>query len=140
MSRYFNGVTCYQKHPPLPIMKMWFLVRVFTYVWAFKSLLTIDPHVVHLNNDWLTGWLAYSCCSHLEHRASVERFVSLKFLNLRHSVGLLGRVISPSQGRYLTQTQNKQTDIHASSWIRTHDSSVRASENSSCSKTIIMFL
>jgi hypothetical protein len=34
----------------------------------------------------------------------VKRFVSLQFLNLRHSVVLLGRVISPSQGRYLTQT------------------------------------
>jgi hypothetical protein len=53
------------------------------------------------------GWLVYSCCSHLEHRASVKRFLSLQFLHLRHSVGLLGRVISPSQGRYLTQTQNK---------------------------------
>jgi hypothetical protein len=50
------------------------------------------------------GWLVYSCCSHLEHRASVKRSVSLQFLNLRHSVELLGRVISPSQGRYLTQT------------------------------------
>jgi hypothetical protein len=56
---------------------------------------------------WLVGWLVYSCCSHLEHRASVKRFVSLQFLNLRHSLGLLRRVISPSQGRYLTQTQNK---------------------------------
>jgi hypothetical protein len=28
------------------------------------------------------------------------------FLILRHSVGLLGRVSSPSQDRYLTQTQN----------------------------------
>jgi hypothetical protein len=37
----------------------------------------------------------------------VERFVSLQFLNLRQSVGLLGRGISPSQGRCLTQTQNK---------------------------------
>jgi hypothetical protein len=36
------------------------------------------------------------------------RFVSLQFLNLRQSVGLLGRVISPSQGRYLTQTQIKR--------------------------------
>jgi hypothetical protein len=43
----------------------------------------------------------YSCCSHLEHRASVKRFVSLNFLNFRQSVGLLERVISPSQGRYL---------------------------------------
>jgi hypothetical protein len=55
--------------------------------------------------------LVYSNCSHLEHRASVKRFVSLQFLNLRHSVGLLGRVISPSQGRYLTQTQNKHRHL-----------------------------
>jgi hypothetical protein len=55
----------------------------------------------------------YSYCFHLEHRASVKRFVSLQFLNLRQSVGLLGRGISPSQGRYLTQIQNKhrQTSI-----------------------------
>jgi FAD synthase len=53
------------------------------------------------------GGLVYSCCSHLEHSTSVKRFVSLQLLNLRHSVILLGRVISPSQGRYLTQTQNK---------------------------------
>jgi hypothetical protein len=55
----------------------------------------------------LVGWLVYSCCSHLEHRTYVKRFVSLQFLNLRHSVGLHERVISPSQGRYLTNTQNK---------------------------------
>jgi hypothetical protein len=42
-------------------------------------------------------------------------------------VGLLGRGISPSQGRYLTQT-----DIHSLSGIRTHDPSVRAGENISC--------
>jgi hypothetical protein len=50
----------------------------------------------------------YSCFSHLEHRASVKRFVSLQFLHLRESVGLLWQGISPSQGRYLTQTQNKR--------------------------------
>jgi hypothetical protein len=37
----------------------------------------------------------------------VKRFVLRQFLNLRHSLGLFGRVISPLQGRYLTQTQNK---------------------------------
>jgi hypothetical protein len=40
-------------------------------------------------------------------------------ISFTETVGLLGRVISPSQGRYLhtepTQTQNKHTDIHASS-------------------------
>jgi hypothetical protein len=58
--------------------------------------------------------LVYSCCSHLEHRASVKSFISLQILNLRHSVGLLGRAIIPSQSRYLTQTQNKhkQTPMH----------------------------
>jgi hypothetical protein len=56
----------------------------------------------------------YSCCSHLKHKASVKRFVSLQFLNLRQSAGLLGRGISPTQARYLhrtTQTQNKRRQI-----------------------------
>jgi hypothetical protein len=44
--------------------------------------------------------VSYSCCSHSENKDSVKRFVSLLFLNLRQSVGLLGRGISPSQGRY----------------------------------------
>jgi hypothetical protein len=53
-------------------------------------------------------WLLYSsCCSHLEHRTSVKRFVSLHFLNLRHSVRLLGRVISPSQGRSATYHEHR---------------------------------
>jgi hypothetical protein len=59
-------------------------------------------------------WSLYSCCSHLEHRASVKHFVSLQFLNLRQSVRLFGREISATQGRYLyttTQTQNKRRQI-----------------------------
>jgi hypothetical protein len=36
-----------------------------------------------------------------EHRPPVKRFISLQFLTLGQSVGLLGREISPSQGRYL---------------------------------------
>jgi hypothetical protein len=76
-----------------------------------------------------------SCCSHFEHRASVKSFVPLQVLNLRLSVGLLGRGISPTQDHYLhrtTKTQNKHTDIHALSGIRTYDPSVRASEDISC--------
>jgi hypothetical protein len=46
----------------------------------------------------------HSCCSHLRHRASVKRFVSRQFLNLRQSVGFLGPGISPTQGRYLHRT------------------------------------
>jgi hypothetical protein len=41
------------------------------------------------------------------------------------SLALLGRWVRPSQGCYL------HTDIHALSWIRTHDPSVRASEDDS---------
>jgi hypothetical protein len=63
---------------------------------------------------WLVGLLVYSCCSHFEHRTSTKCFISLQFFNLRHSVGLLGQVISLSQGRYLTQTQNKHKQtVHA---------------------------
>jgi hypothetical protein len=52
------------------------------------------------------------------------------------TVGLFGRVISPSQGRYLNTGQHKHRinaytpNIHALSGIRTHDPSVRASEDS----------
>jgi hypothetical protein len=56
------------------------------------------------------------------------------------SVGQLGQGIRPLQGLYLYTEQNKRrinthiTDIHALSGIRTHDLSVRASEDSSCLK------
>jgi hypothetical protein len=53
----------------------------------------------------------YSYCSHLEHRASVKRFVSLQFLNPRQSVGLLGWGSAHWKAtHYLhrtTQTRNK---------------------------------
>jgi hypothetical protein len=54
----------------------------------------------------------------LAHRASVKLFLSLQ------SVRLLGRVIGPSQSRYLTQTQNK----HRHPCLEC----LRASEDSSC--------
>jgi hypothetical protein len=60
----------------------------------------------------------HSCCSHLDHRASVKRFVSLHFLNLRHSVGLLGRGISPTQGRYLHTEQHQQNKHTQTSMLR----------------------
>jgi hypothetical protein len=79
----------------------------------------------------------YTCCSHLEHRASVKHFISLQFLNLQQSVGLLEWRISLKQGCYLhrmTQTQNKcrQTDIHALHGIQTHDPSVQVGKAISC--------
>jgi hypothetical protein len=60
----------------------------------------------------------------------------IRFRNLfSQSVGLLGRVISPSQGRYLNTGQYKHINtqnIHGLSGIRTHDPSIRASKDSSC--------
>jgi hypothetical protein len=62
----------------------------------------------------------------------------LQFRNLFYTDGrLLGWVIRPSQGRYLHTGQHRHrttthTDIHALGGIRTHDPSVRASEDNSC--------
>jgi hypothetical protein len=50
----------------------------------------------------------FLCCSHFGDRASVKRFVSLQFLNLGHSVGLLGRGDQPVARPIPTQTQNKR--------------------------------
>jgi hypothetical protein len=67
----------------------------------------------------------------LEHRASVECFVSIQFLKPKTLGRLLGRGINPSQGRY-PHKHRMNANIYAFSGIRTHDSSVRASEKSSC--------
>jgi hypothetical protein len=60
-------------------------------------------------------------------------------LDPRHSVGLLGRVISSSRGLYLYAYAQKRThahaqtpNIHALSGIRTYDPTFRASEDSAC--------
>jgi hypothetical protein len=52
----------------------------------------------------------------------VKLFVSLQFLNLRQSVGLLGRGISLLQGGYLHKHRIKAY-IYALSGIRTEDGS-----------------
>jgi hypothetical protein len=74
----------------------------------------------------------YSCCCHLESRASVKHFVSLQFLNLRQSVGSLGRGINQCKAAiYTGQHKHKkktQANIHALSGIRTRDPNVRAGE------------
>jgi hypothetical protein len=55
-------------------------------------------------HEQLVGWLV-GCFIVIAPKASLKRFVSLQFLILRHSVGLLGRAISQLQVRYLTQTK-----------------------------------
>jgi hypothetical protein len=99
-------------------MDVLFLCRLARAGMCFPSgCLAIYIHVTVLNKSSILEYLSisvYSCCSHLEHRASLKRFVSFQFLNLRQSVGLLGRGIIPTQGLYLhrtTQTQNKRRQI-----------------------------
>jgi hypothetical protein len=66
------------------------------------------------------------------------------FLISSKSIGLLGRVMSSSQGPCLNTGQHKHRintythtpDIHALSGILTHDHSVRASEDDSCLKPL----
>jgi hypothetical protein len=63
----------------------------------------------------------------------------MRFLELfRHMVGLLGRVISPSQGLYLhriTQHRRLGTYIHALSGIRTHDPSNQPAKTHALDRT-----
>jgi hypothetical protein len=64
-------------------------------------------------------------------------FSSSFVISFTQTVGLLGWVISPSQGRYLYTRQHKHrinahTNINALNGIRTNNPSVRASEDSSC--------
>jgi hypothetical protein len=59
----------------------------------------------------------------------------------RHTVGLLGRVISPSQGLYLhrtTQHGKTRTNIHVLSRTRTHDPSNQPAKThaSDCTATV----
>jgi hypothetical protein len=63
----------------------------------------------------------------LQSLRDLSRLTYRRFLKLfRHMLGLLGRVISPSQGLYLHRTTQKRktwTNIHALSGIQTHDPS-----------------
>jgi hypothetical protein len=63
----------------------------------------------------------------LQSLKELGRLTHMRFLELfRHIVGLLGRVISPSQGLYLHRTtrhRKTRTNIHALSGIRAHDPS-----------------
>jgi hypothetical protein len=79
-----------------------------------------DEIILHLL--FVIGPLAYS---HQNKFGTVDLY--------RQSVGLLEWGIGLSQGRKdTTNTEETQTDMHASSGVRTHNPSVRSSEDSSC--------
>jgi hypothetical protein len=56
------------------------LFSVLLYSILFSSI--IFSFLLRFKNC-CNGSLLYSCCAHLEHRASVKRFVSLQFLNFK---------------------------------------------------------
>jgi hypothetical protein len=67
-------------------------------------------------------------------RLTYRRFLEL----FRHMVGLLGRMISPSQGLCLhrtTQYRKTRTKIHALSGIRTHDPSNQPTKTHASDRT-----
>jgi predicted component of type VI protein secretion system len=75
----------------------------------------------------------------LQTLKDLGRLTYRRFLDLfRHMVGLLGRVISPSQGLYLHRTtQHRETrkNIHALSGIRTHDPSNQPAKTHASDRT-----
>jgi hypothetical protein len=72
-------------------------------------------------------------------RTLAASHIGRRFLELfRHMAGLLGRVISPSQGLYLhrtTQHRNTRTNIHALSGIRTHELSNQTAKTHASDRT-----
>jgi hypothetical protein len=75
----------------------------------------------------------------LQSLKDLGRLIYRRFLELfRQMVGLLGRVISPSQGLYLhrkTQNRKTRTNIHALSGIRTHDPSNQPAKTHASDRT-----
>jgi hypothetical protein len=73
----------------------------------------------------------------LQSLKDLGRLTYRRFLELfRHMVGLLGRVISPSQGLHrTTQHRKRRTNIHALSGIQTHDPSSQPAKTHASDRT-----
>jgi hypothetical protein len=121
-----------------------------TSLWVYdhrRMKLTTHTHLVPMSRmvDLYTStflylfifFFFYTCCSHLEHRASVKSFILLQFLNRRQLVGLLGRKISPSQGRYLIQTQKKKHKLPYLEWDSNPRPQCWVGKNISCAAIVI---
>jgi hypothetical protein len=125
---------------------MWWLKESHVYILTYLYILSTQEYkkVDFFNTAYLSVCMRsspaphgfclsnciYFCFSHLGRRASVKQFVSLQYLNLRQSVGLLGRGISPSESRYL-HSQHKHR-INAEKHPCYEGDSNRAGEDNSC--------
>jgi hypothetical protein len=111
----------------------WGLVRFFPTHTTGEGNESGSPRVVYTTN--ITRTISIYLSMPLQTSLDLGRFFSHLIFYIQ-SVGLLGRVISPSQGRYLhtdsANTDQTHADNHASSGILTHDPSVRVGEDSSC--------
>jgi hypothetical protein len=109
----------------------------FQQPWYSGTARHILSSSVHSAATWV---ISHSLCSFKMARpGNSGPWPLIQFLNnISQTVKLLGRVISPSKGRYLNTGQHKQykdihtPNIHALSGIRNHNPSVRAREESSC--------
>jgi hypothetical protein len=110
------------------------LLKIWPYTRTCKDVLRLPPWSISVSH---TKDLSSFIHSSMALQPFVGPWPLIHFrIFFTRMVGLLGRVIGPSQGRYLHRGQHKHrlnahTDIHALSGIRIHDPSVRASEDSS---------
>jgi hypothetical protein len=90
---------------------------------------------IHVCTVWMYVCM-YVCMYVWLYSNSLGPWPLFQFLDLfTQSVGLLGRGISSSQGRYLHTEQHKHwinADIYTSRWIRNHNPSVWAGKDCSC--------
>jgi hypothetical protein len=69
-----------------------------------SSIQTIFALIIIMTFFFFFFFFFNSWCFYLHHKASVKLFVSLKFLNVRQSVGLLGG--GSARRKVATYTQN----------------------------------
>jgi hypothetical protein len=138
---------CVSKLPEYAVNDFFYLTNLGTSKWPHDQFVqqfsfSLTPRIVLSPVNHLREFIFSSFIHSFIHRWLCTPLLGPGFffsfvIFFTQSVGLLGRVISPSQGRYLHKRQhthriNAHTDIHDLSGIRTHDPSVRASEESSC--------
>jgi hypothetical protein len=103
---------------------------VIIFAWVLKGYVKVTTDEKAKQYERILLYLKNYLCAYISTVLLLDLGRFFSFSNIQ-SVGLLRRGISPSQDRCL-HTEETHTDIHALSGIRTHDTSVRASEDSSC--------